>query len=68
MNHRNSRYDGDLEMFVDPPCEPDLARLRFLRWLGERGRLEHALAGAPCGEFAVSLYLADRHEELPRAA
>jgi hypothetical protein len=40
-------------MFVDPPRKPNLARLRFLRWLGEQGRLEHALAGPPCGVIAL---------------
>jgi hypothetical protein len=53
MNGRNTGYDGILEMFVDPPRKPDLARLRFPRWLGEQGRLEHALAGASCGEIAL---------------
>ena len=46
-------YDGDLQMFVDPPREPDMARLTFLRWLVERRRLEHGPAGAPCGDFAL---------------
>ncbi len=33
-------YDPNLEMYTDPPREPDLARLAFLRWLVETGRLE----------------------------
>jgi hypothetical protein len=53
MNLRNSRYDPDLRMFVDPPRKVDLPRLRFLRWLGERGLLEHGVAGAPSGELAL---------------
>jgi hypothetical protein len=46
-------YDGDLQMFVDPPREPDLARLTFLRWLVERRRLEHGPAGRPDSEVAA---------------
>jgi hypothetical protein len=45
-------YDGDLEMFREPPPPVDEARLRFLRWLAERGRLEHLPAGPPSGAFA----------------
>jgi hypothetical protein len=43
------RYDGDLQMFVQTSCEPDTDRLRFLRWLAERGRLEHEVAGPASG-------------------
>jgi hypothetical protein len=39
------RYDGALQMFVESPRETDARTLRFLRWLAERGRLEHAVAG-----------------------
>jgi hypothetical protein len=53
MALRTSTYDGDLQMFVDSPREPDMARLAFLRWLVERRRLEHGPAGAPCGDFAI---------------
>ena len=52
MNPPNSRYDSELQMFADQPREVDLAHLRFLRWLGERGRLEHATAGPPAGLYA----------------
>ena len=68
MNHRNSRYDGDLEMFVDPPRKPNLARLRFLRWLGEQGRLEHALAGPPCGEIALASTVVGEYPDEIKAA
>ena len=30
-----------------------MARLRFLRWLGERDLLEHAIAGPSRGEYSV---------------
>jgi hypothetical protein len=53
MDARHRQYDGDLQMFVDPPREPDMARLSFLRWLVERRRLEHGPAGAPCGDFVA---------------
>ncbi len=45
-------YDGDLEMFREAPRDVDIARLRFLRWLIEQGRLEHLPAGPPSGELA----------------
>ena len=42
------QYDAQLQMF----CEPDVAKLRFLRWLIEEGKLEHATCGEPAGEYA----------------
>jgi hypothetical protein len=45
-------YDATLQMFVQQPRAVDLARLRFLRWLAERGRLEHRPAGPSGGAFA----------------
>jgi hypothetical protein len=62
------RYDSALQMFVEPPREPDLARLTFLRWLVERGRLDHGPAGAPSGEFAALAVGADRSADQLRAA
>ena len=47
----SGRYDGGLQMFVAEAHEPDLARLAFLRWLGERGRLEHPVYGPSSGQF-----------------
>ncbi len=47
------RYDAELQMFVEEPREADPARLRFLRWLAESGRLEHRTAGPATGEFAT---------------
>lgn len=51
----HSKYDGALQMFVEQPREPDMARLTFLRWLVERRHLEHGPAGAPSGELAIRL-------------
>jgi hypothetical protein len=51
MNARGD-FDSDLQMFVVPTREPDLERLRFLRWLAERGCLEHAPVGPPSGAYA----------------
>ena len=45
-------YDGDLRMFRETPRAVNVAHLRFLRWLVERGQLEHLPAGPPSGEFA----------------
>jgi hypothetical protein len=39
-------------MFVDEPREPDMARLRFLRWLAECGRLESSAISKSTGEYA----------------
>lgn len=50
---RLGRFDADLEMFVDDPHDVIREQLRFLRWLGEHGLLEHGLAGPPSGEYAV---------------
>ena len=65
---RNCRYDPDLEMFVEPPGEPNLTRLTFLRWLVERGRLDHRPAGAPSGELATLAAGGDRCADELRAA
>ena len=57
MNAKKSRsallYDGNLQMFCEPVHEPDMATLRFMRWLVEQGRLEHEIAGEAAGEYAV---------------
>ena len=45
-------YDATLQMFVQQPRGIDLSRLRFLRWLSERGRLEHTPVGPSRGAFA----------------
>ena len=45
-------YDPSLQMFLEAPQEPDLAHLRFLRWLAERGLLEHIVSGPPSGPLA----------------
>ena len=48
------RYDSTLQMFVQEPRDLDLRRLTFLRWLGERGRLEHEIAGPSSGPLHTS--------------
>ncbi len=53
MPTRNIRYDTDLQMYVEPPRKPDLAHLRFLRWLAERGELEHEAFGPAGGDIAA---------------
>lgn len=52
------RYDSQIQMFIEQPKPVDTEHLRFLRWLGERGKLEHPVVGAPSGELAVT------HEEV----
>ncbi len=46
------RYDAELQMFCDATREPAIVMLRFLRWLAERGQLEHAVFGQPAGVYA----------------
>ena len=48
------RYDSTLQMFVQEPRDLDLRRLTFLRWLGERGRLEHEIARLSSGPLHTS--------------
>jgi hypothetical protein len=45
-------YDGDLEMYRETERVINVAQLRFLRWLADRGRLEHPPSGPPSGPFA----------------
>jgi hypothetical protein len=52
MNDLQS-FDGDLRMFREAPRPVDIDHLRFLRWLAERGGLEHPVAGPPTGELAA---------------
>jgi hypothetical protein len=54
MRSDSKSYDPELQMFVDGPREPDLARLCFLRWLVEHGKLEHGVAGIPGGPYALA--------------
>ncbi len=61
----SSRYDGSLQMFVDEVHAPDLAHLAFLRWLGERGLLEHDVYGASPGEFVGARDTAEATASLP---
>ena len=55
METRTDLYDPALQMFVERPREVSLAHLRFLRWLGEQGLLEHELFGPPAGPDAWQL-------------
>ncbi len=68
MNLQNTSYDGELQMFTEPSREPNLARRRFLRWLGEQGRLEHPIAGAPAGLYALEMAIEYREVEHGRNA
>jgi hypothetical protein len=68
MALQQRKYDGDLQMFVDPPREPDMARLTFLRWLVERRRLEHGPAGPPVGALALGSSVFIRSMDARQAA
>jgi hypothetical protein len=47
------KYDHDLHMLIVPPQPINLSYLKFLRYLGERGRLEHEIAGPVSGELVT---------------
>jgi hypothetical protein len=49
-----SEYDGEVQMYVEAEREVDLGYLRFLRWLAERGSLEHGPAGPSHGVYALA--------------
>lgn len=55
LSLQRSRYDPVVQMYVEPPREPRLEYLCFLRWLAERGRLEHEPVGPPTGVYAHRL-------------
>lgn len=48
------RYDGELQMFCSAPLEPDMSRLKFLRWMVEQRRLDHRVAGPSTGVLAYA--------------
>lgn len=52
MANKFSRYDPELQMFGQEGSEPNMDKLRFLRWLAERGALEHSVFGKPEGIYA----------------
>ena len=53
--HVPNRYDNNIQMCVEDVREPDMQHLRFLRWLAERGALEHEIAGPSSGALIVPL-------------
>jgi hypothetical protein len=61
------RYDSALQMFVEEPCEPNLNKLTFLRWLIENNRLEHPVVGPASGELVVAA-AQEQIAELPLAS
>ena len=49
------RYCTQTHMFVKPPATLDRKRVGFLRWLAERGELEHRVESAPSGPLTDDL-------------
>ena len=49
------KFDSVLQMYCSPPRKPDLTILQFLRWLCERGELEHQVFGLPAGVYSTDL-------------
>jgi len=54
MHAVKSRYDQELQMYVDEVHDLALTRLRFIRWLVEHGRMNHGVAGIPVGRYAFA--------------
>ena len=50
-----NRYDTTLQMCVEDVREPDMRHLHCLRWLAERGALEHEIAGPSSGALITPL-------------
>lgn len=48
-----TRYDADLQMFVNSVHEPAKEHLLFMRDLAEKGLLEHDVVGPPSGEYVA---------------
>ena len=46
-------YDGDLQMFREAPRDVDMRRLVFMRFLVEKGRLEHPAIGPAAGPLVA---------------
>lgn len=49
-------YDADLQQFRQLPPPIDTHRLRFLRWLAERGELEHPAFSRSRGDFVITVW------------
>ena len=65
----NHPYDGDLHMLVEEPREAKREHLLFLRWLAERGQLEHSVAGSTAtGVGQTSWTAANESRPPPRQA
>lgn len=46
-------YDAVLHQFREPQKVVRLTHVKFMRWLADRGRLEHYPAGPPSGHVAA---------------
>lgn len=57
------KYDAELQMFVDPPCELNPAKLRFQRWLVVMGKGEHHAFGPSTGELSNIMTLEEHISE-----
>lgn len=53
-----ANYDAALQQFREQPKAIRLPHIQFLRYLADRGRLEHYPAGPPSGHVAA--LVADR--------
>ena len=62
MSGQAGTYDKTLQMWREGQKVIRLPHARFLRWLAERGRLEHYPAGPPSGHFAALVADVERRQ------
>lgn len=53
-NKALGRFDGEIQMYCAQVREPYMETLQFLRWMVEKGRLEHPIAGPRAGDLAFA--------------
>ena len=60
MTNAQRPRDSQAESLTVVLPDPKAGHLAFLRWLAERGLLEHRPLGPPSGRYAVTLLEAPR--------
>lgn len=48
------KYNTELKLFQETLPPVNKGRLKFMRWLGVHGLLEHPIAGRPTGDLALA--------------
>lgn len=55
MGVERGRFDSELQMFVTPEGEPNMGRLRFMRWRAEHNHFDSPPLSPPKGSFVLLL-------------